>query len=122
MNYLKYMMMCVAARLYRPQLLPRISLYLQVVVPLKQQKIEQIYEPIGHLTRRRPVGYYGELTGNRKRHCLLYANGDFQLGTTGVSSGGPGRVLGYLVDKNGDIDFPILGKIHADRVNPYATD
>ena len=27
---------------------------------------------------------------------------------------GQQRVLGYLVDRNGDIDFPVLGKIHAE--------
>ncbi|WP_293753652.1 polysaccharide biosynthesis/export family protein, partial [uncultured Parabacteroides sp.] len=35
----------------------------------------------------------------------------YQLGST---SGGQQRVLGYLVDTNGDIDFPILGQIHAE--------
>lgn len=37
-----------------------------------------------------------------------------QLGSTGsnLSSGGGGRVSGYTVDIQGNIDFPILGKIH----------
>ena len=34
----------------------------------------------------------------------------YQLGTAGQSYGQQ-RVLGYLVDRNGEIDFPILGKL-----------
>jgi len=30
----------------------------------------------------------------------------------GASGGGGGTMLGYLVDKNGNIEFPILGTIH----------
>ena len=35
----------------------------------------------------------------------------YQLGS---NTGGQQRVLGYLVDTNGNIDFPILGEIHVE--------
>ena len=33
----------------------------------------------------------------------------YQIGST---TSGQQRLLGYLVDQNGDIDFPILGRLH----------
>ena len=36
----------------------------------------------------------------------------YQLGATDIGGIGIQRTLGYLVDSNGDIDFPILGKVH----------
>ena len=109
MNYLKYMMMCVAVVCTACTSTKNI-VYLQDVVPLKQQKIEQIYEPIIHEDDLLAI-----MVNNREPELALPFNMPmvtFQLGSTG-GVGSSGRVLGYLVDKNGDIDFPILGKIHA---------
>ena len=39
--------------------------------------------------------------------------GDSQSLTSGVSTSSEQGLVGYTVDRNGDIDFPILGKIHA---------
>lgn len=36
----------------------------------------------------------------------------YQAGSEMVSSAGSQRLMGYSVDNNGDIDFPILGKLH----------
>lgn len=36
----------------------------------------------------------------------------YQIGS--ATSGGQQRLLGYLVDQNGDIDFPILGRLHVE--------
>ena len=41
----------------------------------------------------------------------------YQVGGT-TAGGAQQRVLGYLVNTTGDIDFPILGTIHAGPVPP----
>jgi len=75
--------------------------YLQDVVPLKQQVIEQKYEVYIHNDDLLAIMV------NSKNPELPMVT--YQLGS---ESGGQQRVLGYLVDTNGDIDFPILGKLH----------
>lgn len=108
MNYLKYVLMCVAV-IFTACTSRKNIVYLQDVVPLKQQQIEQIYEPIIHEDDLLAI-----MVNNREPELALPFNMPmvtYQLGTTGGVSGSQ-RVLGYLVDKNGDIDFPILGKIH----------
>lgn len=109
MNYLKYTLVCIAVVCTACTSTKNI-VYLQDVVPLKQQVIEQIYEPIIHEDDLLAI-----MVNNREPELALPFNMPmvtYQLGTTG-GVGGSQRVLGYLVDKNGDIDFPILGKIHA---------
>lgn len=94
MNYLKYMMMCVAVVCTACTSTKNI-VYLQDVVPLKQQKIEQIYEPIIHEDDLLAI-----MVNNREPELALPFNMPmvtFQLGTTG-GVGGSGRVLGYLVE------------------------
>lgn len=43
----------------------------------------------------------------------------FQAGSDYIVTGGSTRLLGYVVDNNGDIDFPIVGKIHAAGQNRW---
>ena len=56
----------------------------------------------------------------------------FTIGSTGQLSQGAGSLQGYLVDNDGDINFPVVGKIHvlglsknqcqdliADKIAPY---
>lgn len=109
MKYFKYVMMCLAVVCTACTSTKNI-VYLQDVVPLKQQEIEQIYEPIIHEDDLLAI-----MVNCREPELALPFNlpmVTYQLGTDGGLSGSQ-RVLGYLVDKNGNIDFPILGAIHA---------
>ncbi len=84
-------------------------LYLQDVVPLKQQEIEQKYEVIIHSDDLLAI-----MVNSRDPELALPFNMPMVTYQLGSNSGGQQRVLGYLVDTNGDIDFPILGKIHVE--------
>lgn len=81
--------------------------YLQDVVPLKQQDIERKYEVFIHEDDLLSI-----MVNSKDPELALPFN--MPLVTYQIGSENPGqqRVLGYLVDTNGDIDFPILGKIH----------
>ena len=108
MNYLKYMMMCVAVVCTACTSTKNI-VYLQDVVPLKQQKIEQIYEPIIHEDDLLAI-----MVNSRDPELALPFNMPMVSYQLGSNAGGQQRVLGYLVDTNGNIDFPILGEIHVE--------
>lgn len=84
-------------------------LYLQDVVPLKQQEIEQKYEVIIHSDDLLAI-----MVNSRDPELALLFNMPMVTYQLGSNSTGQQRVLGYLVDTNGDIDFPILGKIHVE--------
>lgn len=43
----------------------------------------------------------------------------YQAGSESGVSGGYQRIMGYSVDENGDIDFPILGKLHVAGLNRW---
>ena len=77
--------------------------YLQDVVPLKQQDIERKYEVFIHEDDLLSI-----MVNSKDPELAL----PFNMPQIGSESPGQQRVLGYLVDTNGDIDFPILGKIH----------
>lgn len=88
---------------------PKEVIYLQDVQPLKQQVIEQKYEMVIHEDDLLSI-----MVNSKDPELALPFNMPmvtYQLGTSG-SSTGQQRVLGYLVDTDGNIDFPILGKIH----------
>lgn len=90
---------------------PKEVLYLQDIAPLKQQKIEQKYEVIIHNDDLLSI-----MVNSKDPELAIPFNMPmltYQLGTNGGTTGQQ-RVLGYLVDADGDIDFPILGKIHAE--------
>ena len=85
-------------------------IYLQDVVPLKQQDIEQKYEVIIHSDDLLAI-----MVNSRDPELALPFNMPmvtFQLGS--INNSGQQRVLGYLVDTDGNIDFPILGTIHVE--------
>lgn len=81
--------------------------YLQDVVPLKQQDIERKYEVFIHEDDLLSI-----MVNSKDPELALPFNMPSVTYQIGSESPGQQRVLGYLVDTNGDIDFPILGKIH----------
>ena len=83
--------------------------YLQDVVPLKQQDIEQKYEVYIHNDDLLAI-----MVNSKNPELALPFNMPMVTYQLGSNNGGQQRVLGYLVDTNGDIDFPILGKIHVE--------
>lgn len=110
MTYLKCILICMAVFFTACTSTKKI-VYLQDVVPLKQQEIEQKYEPVIHGDDLLAI-----MVNSRDPELALPFNlpmVSYQMGTTSGTTGQQ-RILGYLVDTNGNIDFPILGKIHAE--------
>lgn len=81
--------------------------YLQDVVPLKQQDIERKYEVFIHEDDLLSI-----MVNSKDPELALPFNMPLITYQIGSESSGQQHVLGYLVDTNGDIDFPILGKLH----------
>ena len=81
--------------------------YLQDVVPLKQQDIERKNEVFIHEDDLLSI-----MVNSKDPELALPFNMPLITYQIGSESSGQQRVLGYLVDTNGDIDFPILGKLH----------
>ena len=80
--------------------------YLQDVIPLKQQEIAQQFEMHIHVDDLLAI-----MVNSKDPELALPFNMPvvtYQIGTQNTPQQ---RVLGYLVDKNGEIDFPILGKL-----------
>ena len=108
MKIWNYMLMCVVV-LCTSCASSKKVVYLQDVVPLKQQDIEQKYEVYVHNDDLLAI-----MVNSKNPELALPFNMpmvSYQLGS-GATNSGSQRVLGYLVDGNGDIDFPILGKLH----------
>lgn len=83
--------------------------YLQDVVPLKQMDIERKYEMLIHEDDQLAI-----MVTSKDPELALPFNlplVSYQFGSANPSNGQQ-KVLSYLVDVNGDIDFPILGKLH----------
>ena len=83
-------------------------LYLQDVQPLKQQDIENQYEVKIHNDDLLAI-----MVNSKNPELALPFNMPLISYQVGYQSGYNQRILGYLVDSDGNIDFPILGKIHA---------
>lgn len=81
--------------------------YLQDVEPLKQQVIEQKYEVYIHNDDLLAI-----MVNSKNPELALPFNMPMISYQIGSESAPQQRVLGYLVDTNGEIDFPILGKMH----------
>ncbi len=107
-KYVAYLVVCVAVFFTACTSTKKI-IYLQDVVPLKQQEIEQKYEVIIHSDDLLAI-----MVNSRDPELALPFNMPMITYQLGSASNGQQRVLGYLVDTNGNIDFPILGQIHAE--------
>ena len=107
-KYVAYLVVCMAVFFTACTSTKKI-IYLQDVVPLKQQEIEQKYEVIIHGDDLLAI-----LVNSRDSQLALPFNMPMVSYQLGSNTGGQQRVLGYLVDTNGNIDFPILGEIHVE--------
>lgn len=107
-KYVTYLVVCMVIFLTACTSTKKI-IYLQDVVPLKQQEIEQKYEVIIHSDDLLAI-----MVNSRDPELALPFNMPMITYQLGSANSGQQRVLGYLVDTNGDIDFPILGQIHAE--------
>lgn len=90
---------------------PEKVLYLQDVEQYKEQVIDEAYEVRIHKDDLLSI-----MVNSRNPELALPFNMPlltFQLGSNQVYTGQQ-RVLGYLVDSEGYIDFPILGKLRVD--------
>ena len=111
MNYLK--LLCVSlVVLFTACKSPREVVYLQDVVPLVQQPIEQQYEVIIHADDLLSI-----VVNSKDPELTMPLNLPVVSYQIGGSAYGQQRVLGYLVDSQGDIDFPILGKLHVEGLS-----
>ena len=107
-KYVAYLVVCMAIFFTACTSTKKI-IYLQDVVPLKQQEIEQKYEVIIHGDDLLAI-----MVNSRDPELALPFNMPMVSYQLGSNTGGQQRVLGYLVDTNGNIDFPILGEIHVE--------
>jgi len=85
--------------------------YLQDIPSFQEQKIDQKYEIIIHND-----DLLGIMVNSRNPELALPFNMplvSYQLGTPGMGVSQQ-RVIGYLVDSDGHIDFPILGKLRVE--------
>ncbi|MDH6305595.1 protein involved in polysaccharide export with SLBB domain [Parabacteroides sp. PH5-13] len=80
--------------------------YLQDVIPLKQQVIEQNYDVIIHEDDLLAI-----MVNSKDPELALPFNMPMITYQLGYQTSAQQRILGYLVDKEGFIDFPILGKL-----------
>lgn len=90
---------------------PEKVLYLQDVDQYKQQEIDEVYEVRIHKDDLLAI-----MVNSKNPELALPFNMPmvtYQLGTN-MGAAGQQRVLGYLVDSEGNIDFPILGKLRVD--------
>lgn len=90
---------------------PEKVLYLQDVVQYKQQTIEEAFEVRIHKDDLLSI-----VVSSQNPELALPFNlpvATYQVGSS-TSFSGQQRILGYLVDSQGFIDFPILGKIQVD--------
>ena len=106
MKIWNYMLMCVVV-LCTSCASSKKVFYLQDVVPLKQQDIEQKYEVYIHNDDLLAI-----MVNSKNPELALPFNMPMVSYQLGSQTAPQQRVLGYLVDTNGDIDFPILGKLH----------
>ena len=84
--------------------------YLQDITSLKEENIDKIYEVIIHKDDLLAI-----LVNSKDPELAMPFNMPMVTYRVGsATSGGQQRLLGYLVDQNGDIDFPILGKLHVE--------
>ena len=108
MKFLNKCLLCLLALLASCSA-PKEVLYLQDITSLKEEVIDKNYEVIIHKDDLLAI-----LVNSKDPELAMPFNMpmvSFQIGST---TSGQQRLLGYLVDQNGDIDFPILGKLHVE--------
>ena len=108
MKFLNNCLLCLLALLASCSA-PKEVLYLQDITSLKEETIDKNYEVIIHKDDLLAI-----LVNSKDPELALPFNMpliSFQIGNQNL---GQQRVLGYLVDQNGDIDFPILGRLHVE--------
>ncbi|MDH6316368.1 protein involved in polysaccharide export with SLBB domain [Parabacteroides sp. PF5-5] len=89
--------------------------YLQDVIPLKQQVIEQNYDVIIHEDDLLAI-----MVNSKDPELALPFNMPVVTYQLGYQTSAQQRILGYLVDKEGYIDFPILGKLKVSGMSRLA--
>ena len=85
---------------------PKEVLYLQDIATIKQEKIEKGYEVKIHKDDLLAI-----IVNRKDEELALPFNMPMVSYQIGSNYNQP-RIVGYLVDQNGDIDFPVLGKMH----------
>ena len=88
---------------------PKEVLYLQDIATIKEENIDKNYEVIIHKDDLLAI-----LVNSKDPELALPFNMPVVTFQIGAQTTTQQRLLGYLVDQNGDIDFPILGKIHVE--------
>ena len=88
---------------------PKEVLYLQDIASIKEENIDKNYEVIIHKDDLLAI-----LVNSKDPELALPFNLPVVTYQIGAQTTAQQRLLGYLVDQNGDIDFPILGKIHVE--------
>ena len=90
---------------------PKEVLYLQDIASLKEEVIDKNYEVIIHKDDLLAI-----LVNSKDPELALPFNMPVVTYQIGSTTSGQQRLLGYLVDQNGDIDFPILGRLHVELI------
>lgn len=88
---------------------PKEVLYLQDIASIKEENIDKNYEVIIHKDDLLAI-----LVNSKDPELALPFNMPVVTYQIGAQTTAQQRLLGYLVDQNGDIDFPILCKIHVE--------
>ena len=88
---------------------PKEVLYLQDIASIKEENIDKNYEVIIHKDDLLAI-----LVNSKDPELALPFNMPVVTYQIGAQTTAQQRLLGYLVGQNGDIDFPILGKIHVE--------
>ena len=88
---------------------PKEVLYLQDITSLKEETIDKNYEVIIHKDDLLAI-----LVNSKDMELALPFNMPVVTYQIGTQTTAQQKLLGYLVDQNGDIDFPILGRLHVE--------
>ena len=103
-----YLLLCLIAFLASCSA-PKEVLYLQDIASIKEENIDKNYEVIIHKDDLLAI-----LVNSKDPELALPFNMPVVTYQIGAQTTAQQRLLGYLVDQNGDIDFPILVKIHVE--------
>lgn len=111
MNYLKWTMLCMAV-VFTACTSPKNVIYFQDAASFSRQEIEQKYEAKIHADDLLSI-----VVNSKDPELALPFNlprVNYQLGVTATTGGQQNSVLGYLVDTDGNIDFPFLGTLRVE--------